>query len=207
MTEYQGTAIYKITNTINNKIYIGSAKNFYKRYLKHKENPRETHISRSFRKYGFENFVFEILETPDIFNLIEREQFWMDFYQSYNKKIGYNTRIKAESNLGFKHSIETRQKISNSQKGKPRKNANSYRVYTDEQRSKFKLTMFNLKHDWKPILQLDLMNNIIKEFPSLSQAGRDTGFNYKGISKCARGERKRAYGFVWKYKDNINSPI
>lgn len=200
MQKLRCTAIYKITNSINGKIYIGSSKNFYSRYLAHKSKKNiNTYLGRAFRKYGFENFIFEVLESPEIVDLIKREQFWMDFYKSYDKSIGYNSRPTAESNLGFKHSDSTKNKLSESQKGKPRKNGNSYRNYSDTQREKFKNTMKELKHDWKQVSQFDLKENLIKTFPSISEAGRQTGLNFKSISRCALGQRKTAFGFIWKF--------
>ncbi len=61
--------VYKITNTINNKCYIGITNNYKKRWSNHKttylnENSKEYDkpLYRAFRKYGLENFTFEILE-------------------------------------------------------------------------------------------------------------------------------------------------
>lgn len=54
--------IYKITNLINNKIYIGITNNYQKRWSNHKTSKTNTAISRAIQKYGKENFKFEILE-------------------------------------------------------------------------------------------------------------------------------------------------
>lgn len=63
-------SIYKITNNINNKIYIGKSKNPYKRFSTHKTLAIKykglyecTKLYRSIRKYGKENFSLEILES------------------------------------------------------------------------------------------------------------------------------------------------
>ena len=64
--------IYKITNTINHKVYIGLSNNIEKRWKTHKqrafsENDKEynKHLYRAFRKYGLENFTFEVIEEID----------------------------------------------------------------------------------------------------------------------------------------------
>ena len=51
----------------------------------------------------------------------------------------------------------------------------------------------------KPVLQFDLNGNLIKEWKSINECGRN-GFKKSDICKCCRGERKTHRGFIWKYK-------
>jgi group I intron endonuclease len=136
--------IYKITNVINNKFYIGSTKHFVTRKREHiytlnKKTHRNNYLQKAWNKYGEENFKFEILEENiGQENLLLREQHYLDLLKPYIKNIGYNINPTAGSNLGFKmpksaiekirqantgkkHSEETRKKISEVQKGKKRK--------------------------------------------------------------------------------------
>ena len=53
----------------------------------------------------------------------------------------------------------------------------------------------------KSVLQFDLNDNFIKEYSSINQAKRETGFNSSDISSCCKGKRKTAHGFKWKYKN------
>ena len=53
----------------------------------------------------------------------------------------------------------------------------------------------------KPVLQFDLNDNLIKEFPSLMQVYRELGFSFQYISACCKGKYKTAYGYKWKYKE------
>ena len=53
----------------------------------------------------------------------------------------------------------------------------------------------------KTVLQFDLNNNLVKEFPSAIQVERELGFNNGNIIKCCKGKYKQAYGFKWKYKN------
>lgn len=73
--------IYKITNTINDKVYIGKTTRTIK--------DKDFKIYRAFRKYGVKNFSIESIEecSNDIIN--EREIYWIDFYNSYEE--GYNS--------------------------------------------------------------------------------------------------------------------
>lgn len=86
--------IYKIVNLVNGKVYIGSAKDFKKRWRRHisdlnKGKHSSIKLQRSYNKHGKNNFKFEIVEyaeyTIDIKNL---EQKYIDLYNS--KVVGYN---------------------------------------------------------------------------------------------------------------------
>ena len=53
----------------------------------------------------------------------------------------------------------------------------------------------------KSVLQFDLNDNFIKEYPSAMQVERENGFGHQNISKCCKGKYKTAYGYNWKYKE------
>lgn len=67
-------SIYKITNTINQKVYIGQSIHPIQRFSEHCYNDTDSLIHRAIKKYGKENFQFEIIE-PDIENYNEREKY------------------------------------------------------------------------------------------------------------------------------------
>ena len=89
--------IYKITNTINGKIYIGQTiKSVEKRFQQHKNNSNKPYFSQivlyqAFNKYGIENFICEELEECPLEILDEREKYWIKFYNSYID--GYNSTL------------------------------------------------------------------------------------------------------------------
>ena len=58
----------------------------------------------------------------------------------------------------------------------------------------------NRKDQSKTILQFDLNDNFIKEYPSIQQIYRETGFSQGNICGCCNGKYKQMYGFKWKYK-------
>jgi len=113
------SGIYKITNLINNKIYIGSAVNFRERKNGHlhrlrKNKHHSQYLQRSYNRHGEENFKFEILEcVENKEDLIKREQYYIDALNPH-----YNTCKTAGSMLGMVHSIETKLKISEAGRGK-----------------------------------------------------------------------------------------
>lgn len=53
----------------------------------------------------------------------------------------------------------------------------------------------------KAVLQFDLNDNLVKEYPSIQQIYRENGFSRGYICDCCNGKRKTAYGFKWKYKN------
>lgn len=78
--------IYKITNQINGKYYIGQSVNIKRRWQEHcKFNSREQDavIHQAFKKYGIENFSFEILEECSIEELNNKEQYYIKYYNTY----------------------------------------------------------------------------------------------------------------------------
>lgn len=113
--------IYKISNTINNKVYIGSTVNLYDRYHNHKSRvKRNAHENYYFQKdvceYGLDSFVFEVIELCEKDNLKQLESRYMDEYKSYNEQFGYNIMIKEDSTFSREKRVSTREKISKSLK-------------------------------------------------------------------------------------------
>lgn len=89
------TGIYKITNLINGNAYVGLSVNIEKRWKSHKERSMmpfdkeyDKVLYKAFRKYGLENFKFEILEECEYDQLKEREMYWIAYYDTYHH--GYN---------------------------------------------------------------------------------------------------------------------
>lgn len=115
--------IYKITNTISGKYYIGSGRNIVERFWGHKKalifgTHYNRHFQRSWNKYGEESFKFVVLLYCDKQDLMFYEQRAIDVYQAFNRRYGYNLSPTARSPLGVKHTIETRRKISEAGKGR-----------------------------------------------------------------------------------------
>ena len=99
--------IYKITNLINNKIYIGKSVNIEKRFQSHKRAKCNMAIHKAIQKYGINNFTFEILEECEEQQLDNREKYWINYFNSYLGE-GYNAAPGGE---GASHPV----KISNYQ--------------------------------------------------------------------------------------------
>ena len=87
--------IYKITNKINGKSYIGQTiQNVKERFYQHCATKCSKAVSnmaihRAIKKYGKSNFTVEVIEEIDSANLNDRERYWIKYYNSYNN--GYNS--------------------------------------------------------------------------------------------------------------------
>lgn len=96
--------IYKYTNLINNKVYIGLSNDIQRRKWEHQSLANrgdQAAIHKAIKKYGIDNFSFEILETFETENrelMDAREQYWIQYYDSYHN--GYNNTIGGELHQG-----------------------------------------------------------------------------------------------------------
>jgi group I intron endonuclease len=79
---------------------------------------KNSHLQSAWILYGSEAFLFEILELAERDQLIEREQYYIDLFNSSHREIGYNKAKLAGSTAGIKASIETRLKQSAARMGK-----------------------------------------------------------------------------------------
>lgn len=105
--------IYKITNLINGKVYIGQSIHIEKRWKEHCQDSANSLISKDIKKYGKENFLFEILEeTKDISLLNSLEANYIKQYNSF-WPAGYNIVIEdTQTRQQFnKYSIDTFESI------------------------------------------------------------------------------------------------
>lgn len=85
--------IYKITNKINNKIYIGQSNDIQRRFKEHqtKGSTSQIPLDIAIKKYGKENFEFEILEECSLEELNDKETFWILKFNAIEN--GYNCNL------------------------------------------------------------------------------------------------------------------
>jgi group I intron endonuclease len=111
------SCVYQIVNLINGHRYVGSARNFESRCKEHKAYLNggyhgNKHLLAAWRKYGAENFVFEVLEMchpDDRFNVEQRH---------IDQGCDYNNEIRVRGNVPRVVSEETKRRMSESHKGK-----------------------------------------------------------------------------------------
>lgn len=103
--------IYKITNKLNGKIYVGqtikSLEERFQKYCCGTSAKDKYHfnmaIKKAIRKYGKDNFTIELIEEVETDKLNEREVYWISFYDSYNK--GYNCTLGGQNGATKKCSL------------------------------------------------------------------------------------------------------
>ena len=121
--------IYKITNKINNKIYIGQVYNKtiqdrFNRHIKTASADCKSYIGRAIHKYGKDNFICELIDTAtSLQELNQKEIYWISYYNSTDSKIGYNLTPGGDGGNTYlckteNEMKEIKEKISKSNKGK-----------------------------------------------------------------------------------------
>lgn len=118
---YWKSGAYRLRCLVNGKGYVGSTahclvgrKRAHFNALRRNSHYNK-HLQAAWNKYGASAFRFQVLERCPPEKCLEREQYWIDYYQACDRRFGYNGRPKAESNLGKKfgpHEDGHKQKIS-----------------------------------------------------------------------------------------------
>ena len=200
--------IYKITNLINNKIYIGKTMNsIAHRWREHcneynKDRSEHRPLYNAIKKYGVDNFKIEEVEACSIDELNERECYWIEFFGSfkngYNATTGGDGRAYVDCELVYKlyqevknirkvkeltgHDVETISKI-----------LNSYGITQEQRKINANAVLA------KPVAKYDLKTGeILKVYSSAVEAEKEHG-NTKHINDVCKGKRKSCKGFGWKY--------
>lgn len=211
--------IYKISFG-NDKVYIGSTSRFTKRKYEHltklrTSNHKNPHLQNAFNIYGEGKMFFEIIENPTEAEVLIREQYWIDLTLSANREYGYNicktagkTKGVPPPNKGKKMSEEQRVKLQatwakNGEHWKGKKMAKEVVQKRCDARTLNKTwghTTEDRKSMSKPILQIDINGNVIKEFYGASEAAEILEIQANSINRVAFGSRKSCKGYFFKYK-------
>jgi len=189
-----GSGIYKITNIINGKFYIGSTINFSRRKAEHfcrfRKNKGNSIIKNALIKYGVENFKFEILEELNFgewasYNYkIEfitcREEYYLELLNP-----PYNIRREVDGVIKSPRTEEEKQRLRTMNIGKKNPKISQ------------KLS--------KPVIVYDLFGNIIAEYPSAKEAGNSLGVDPSNIVRSCNKQKegiktkhKKPYNFSYK---------
>ena len=213
--------IYKITSP-SGRIYVGQTSDFKKRYASHKhflkKGDRQYILYNSFKKHGFENHKFEIIEEVPDEKLNEREVFWIKELNTcvHDNKRGMNMTPGGESGSGpWMHDIERRKKQA--QKFSGVGNPFFGKQHTEEfkiKKSK-EVSEYNKKIGWKipewgvikgrlkvmkPIVGYDSSGNFIGEFQSFTAAAKLLNISIEAVRDSANQRTSQAKGYHFKYK-------
>lgn len=161
--------IYKITNLINNKVYIGQTiQPLNKRFSQHCTNPKK-HFKQAIKKYGKKSFICEEIEKCNtIKELDDREVYWIAFYDSTDRKKGYNFSLGGQ---------KTRKMIR-----KPR-NINKIMGRTKLPIEQLSLGTFE----------------IINIFSSVTEAAKHMKIHPSYITATCQLRQATTSGYIWKF--------
>jgi group I intron endonuclease len=118
------THLYRITNLVNGKDYVGISTDYNKRWKEHicyakreEAQPNECVVSKAIRKYGLDNFKFEIIGVANTWTIAQEHERMVRYFGMGN----YNRTMGGDGILGWTHSEETRRKISEKAKADGRR--------------------------------------------------------------------------------------
>lgn len=237
------TGIYSITfkNSKSKKTYIGSAsqisdkqiisKGFNRRWKKHlillnKKQHHSSALQNACNKYGISNIVFTILEECDSKKCIEREQYYINKFNSYQK--GYNGRPTANSNLGFKQSDRQKQTIkNNSKKIRDTFAKEVKKLYNENKTTREISSILNISRNFikkifiensiepktlafytkKTIFQYDMNGSLIKKWDNINECSNTLKIHTAAIKLVTNGRCKHAGGFYFSLIELTSSEV
>lgn len=204
--------IYKITNDINQKIYIGKTlRTISERWNEHLKDYQKASceirpLYRAMNKYGVEHFKIEEVEKCEVDVLSDREVYWIEFYESF--KNGYNATKGGDGKPYLDYSLILKlyqndyncsdiAKITGYSQTSIRKVLNNNDILKEER----------LKHcgQWQnKIIQMIDKNTgeVLQIFPKIIDAYKFLGkAKSSHIQEVCQGKRKSAYGYKWAFLD------
>lgn len=210
--------IYKITNLINQKAYIGKTTNsIEKRWKEHqRESQRERAenrpLYRALNKYGVNNFIIELVEEVDVKELSEREIYWIGYYHTFQD--GYNATLGGDGKILYDYDLIAELIISHKTTKEICEELGCCQDIVRLVANKYQLEISrapDCMHKPQSVLQYDKAGQYLRTFNSIREACRwleDNGYvsgHLNGVAthigEVCKGKRKTAYKFKWKYND------
>ena len=203
--------IYMITNTNNNKKYIGKTsytiEDRWKEHCRNFQYLRDNMpIHKAMLKYGIDSFSITQIEECDNEKLSEREQYWIAYYDTYNN--GYNATLGGDGVVKFNQeemaelwsegkTVAEICNLTGAERHTVSKNLNLYGITTQQQKE---------RSVGRPVLQYTLDGKFIKRYSSLTLEAQSMGKdNISNIRSCCNKIGTSAYNYLWKYEDDDTS--
>ena len=217
--------IYKITNTVNGKCYIGQSRDIKARWQKHLSSYKsypDWELYRAFKKYGISKFTFEIIEECLIEELNEREIYWIAQYDSFNN--GYNMTLGGEACNGTNDKTVYQYDLSGRLIGEYKSAHEAARIlniqftnickvcrgerktaggfgWSYEKKTIEEPIQTTIRHN-TAVVQYEKCGNFIAEYKSAREAWKQTGISDTTSGLVCKGKGKTAGGFIWRYKND-----
>lgn len=206
--------IYKMTNKVNGKVYIGQTTRELDERTKEHIRHNEIIVDKAIQKYGIENFTVEQIDLAEnIDELNQKEMHWIEHYDCITPK-GYNQCYGGNNTCGYHHKEESKQKMSikKSQNYIGEGNPFYNKTHSEESRKKMSEARKGLKHlTEEQIKRLRESHHTVKVinvdtgevFDSIKDAGLKYNIEPTHITRVCKGKRKTCGGYRWEYVKNL----
>lgn len=208
--------VYKITNKLNNKHYIGiTSKGISARIKEHiytAERDPVFPIHRALNKYGKDNFTFELLDFScnSWEELTEKEKYYINLYKSNDREFGYNLTEGGDGIVGYKHTEEAKIKMSIASSGREVTEATRLKLSeAGKKRTEGRVAYWESGTQGstrrKPILQYTKEGLYIREFDGVNIAAKETGISTSIIINALKGKAilaSKKNPYIWVYKSD-----
>lgn len=207
--------VYKITNKVNNKVYIGiTSKGISARWKEHiysAEHGCPFKLHNAIRKYGKENFSIELIDFCNSWEeLTEKEQYYISEYKSLQDEFGYNMTEGGDGTFGRTHSEETKEKIRQKAIGREVTEATRLKLseagkVITEAREAYRNSGNIGSSRRKPVLQYTKDGYFIAEYCGVNEASRLTGIHVTTLSNALKNRNvigSKVNPYIWVYKED-----
>ena len=222
--------VYKVTNKVNGKVYVGRTIDFFKRISQHcRESTKDTtQLHRDFQEYGIENFTWEVLCIAN--GRLEADTKEREFIKMFGciEPNGYNQTIGGTGGASWDTKpilcfepdgtlIKKYESASQTENDgffihgvidccdhKATRCHDKVFMYEEEYLQKgFIKREKNYNPLMHPVIQCDLQGNFIAEYNSVKEASEQTGIERPSISSNLIGQRKTTGGYIFVYKEDF----
>ena len=198
--KYDFSCIYLWTNLVNGKKYVGQTTCFHRRMKTYRYTYPNAYMEHAVNKHGLDNFDITILERDvPLDKLDEREQYWLDYYQSYDLDKGYNICKIAVTTKGVTHTEEWCQEHSDymKEKWKDTEYRNFWHNRMSGENNYFYGKRFSGdKNGHAKAVRCVELNKI---YTTVQEASKCSGTSRQNISHVLNGRQETAGGYHWEY--------
>lgn len=202
--------IYKLTNTINGKIYIGkTGRTLEERMAEHIRHNYMV-VDKAIRKYGVDSFIVETVDSADSLEELDiKEQVWIEKCDCMLPK-GYNQTFGGSTSKGFQHRDESKQKMSVAKSKAYQGEGNPFfgKKHSAESRAKMSESRRGrvLSDEWRAKIGKAQQKRVInldtgEIFESVKAAAEHYNLKDTHITRVCKGKRKTTGGYHWSHYD------
>lgn len=204
--------IYKITNLLNGKSYIGQTTKPLKERMRKHYTTTNVLIDKEIARCGINNFTVDVIDKAENRDeLNQKEIYWIAKYNTLIPN-GYNQCYGGATTKGYRHTLATKNKMSQLKQGMYLGKDNPFfgKHHSAEQIEKWKKERSNSNIYKMNAKKANLVSALVnkrpvlnkttgEKFDSVSSAAEKYGLKNTHISRVCRGKRKKTGGFEWEY--------